>query len=68
MVQDKNPAGQGQDEMRKEEDEIGFIEIVIVLYGIVDDDGKEDDGTTEEGRDESVGSLVEPGFLVQRTV
>ena len=54
--------------MRKEEDEIGLIKIVIINYGIVDHNGKEDGGAAEDSINKRIGGFVESGFVIQRAV
>jgi hypothetical protein len=52
----------------EEVDKVGLVEVMIILDGIVEDDGKEDDGAADEAADEGIGQLGEPGFLVETLI
>ena len=54
--------------MRGKEDHVGLVEIVIILYRVVDDDGEEDDRTANQAVYEGVGELAQPRFLVEGVV
>jgi hypothetical protein len=38
---------------------------MIILFGVIDDDGKEDHGAADDAIGKGIGKLVEPGFFVQ---
>src|SRR5580692_1420142 len=67
-VEDENPSDQGQDEMGGKIDHVGLVEIMIVFYGVVDDDREEDDGAADQTVDKGVGDFGQPGFPVEGIV
>jgi hypothetical protein len=38
---------------------------MVILFGVVDDDGKEDHGAADDAIGKGIGKLVQPGFFVQ---
>jgi len=54
--------------MGEQENEIGFIEVMIVFHGVVDDDREENDRTAGNAINKSVREFVQPGFFIERGI